>query len=101
MDNVRSVAPCQKPLGTLLCNALSVSGWLSRYCLAGGVDDNRQTSVCSIRLELCSLGQPPIWQRGYLCWFWRGVAAGYSSAVYAVEAVGSGLVRICWFQGCV
>jgi hypothetical protein len=58
----------------------------------------RRKSERSTRVKLSSPGRPPIWQRENLCWFWRGVAAGHSSEVSAVEAGVSGPVGIRWFQ---
>ena len=52
----------------------------------------------STRDKLRSPGRPPVWQRENLCQFWRGVAAGHSSEVSAVEAGVSGPVGIRWFK---
>lgn len=48
--------------------------------------------------KLRSPGRPPVWQRETLCRFWRGVAAGHSREVSAVEAGVSGPVGIRWFR---
>jgi len=58
----------------------------------------RRKSERSIRGKLNSPGRPPVWQRENLCRFWRGVAAGHSSEVSAVEAGVSGPVGIRWFR---
>jgi hypothetical protein len=52
----------------------------------------------STRDKLRSPGRPPVWQRENLCRFWRGVAAGHSSEVSAVEAGVAGPVGIRWFR---
>ncbi len=58
----------------------------------------RRKSERSTRGRLNSPGRPPVWQRENLCRFWRGVAAGHSSEVSAVEAGVSGPVGIRWFR---
>lgn len=58
----------------------------------------RRKSEGSTRGKLNSPGRPPVWQRENLCRFWRGVAAGHSSEVSAVEAGVSGPVGIRWFR---
>ncbi len=58
----------------------------------------RRKSERSTRVKLSSPGRPPVWQRENLCRFWRGVAAGHSSEVSAVEAGVSGPVGIRWFR---
>ena len=58
----------------------------------------KRKSERSTRGKLSSPGRPPVWQRENLCRFWRGVAAGHSSEVSAVEAGVSGPVGIRWFR---
>ncbi|WP_369769087.1 helix-turn-helix domain-containing protein [Falsihalocynthiibacter sp. BN13B15] len=58
----------------------------------------KRKSERSTRGKLCSPGRPPVWHRENLCRFWRGVAAGHSSEVSAVEAGVSGHVGIRWFR---
>ena len=53
---------------------------------------DKRKSERSTRDKLRSPGRPPVWQRENLCQFWRGVAAGHSSEVSAVEAGVSGPV---------
>ena len=59
---------------------------------------DKRKSERSTRDKLRSPGRPPVWQRENLCQFWRGVAAGHSSEVSAVEAGVSGPVGIRWFR---
>lgn len=59
---------------------------------------DKRKSERSTRDKLRSPGRPPVWQRANLCQFWRGVAAGHSSEVSAVEAGVSGPVGIRWFR---
>ena len=59
---------------------------------------DKRKSERSTRDKLRSPGRPPVWQRENLCQFWRGVAAGHSSEVSAVEADVSGPVGIRWFR---